>query len=376
MQIDVDPEKDFHVVINGVAKALSLDVLAEAYQADAIDDETLIWQEGLSDWMRLDTLLAVLGEQDQEQEAAVSSPTPPADPNNYWVMFAPDEVKSVPLEALADAHRLGVVDDETLVQAPGSSEWVPLVVIIAGFVINARRSVAPSQAPTQSMPTEQTMHQSAAYQPQNAPAPAGAVATYSTAPAYSVAPTYNAAPYSSLAPSALNTLAPTAANVGAAFLSVPPSARMPSGLDDLDFPAFKSSRSVWVKRSLIGVGAVAAAFGIYLGTSGSAGEVAARPAAAVAQGVSALPRPEADAPPSDWEKEKALLEEARRKDEVLAKAAKSPTANAFGTSLAGEPKAKQPASAPAKSKSQPKAKKAPVSANAGTGQYDPMNGAL
>lgn len=362
MQIDVDPEQDFHVVIDGAAKALSLDDLAEAYQADAISDETLIWQEGFDGWMRLDELLAVLGEQ---EEPAVSAPPSAADQGKYQVMVAPEEIKNMTLQTLVDAHRLGVVDDETLILKPGGSEWVPLAVVIAEFAMQARASLPPSQAPTQRAPvqhapTQHAAHQESAYQPPLATAPVAVVAS---------PPAQNPAPP--------NTFAPTASNVGPVSQGFRISPNPPPALDDLDFPEFQKSKSVWVKRSLVGVGALAAVFAVYQGTRDSAVEVTAQPVGAANQSEPAVPAAEADAEPSAWDREQALLEEARKKDEAAAKkAANSPTANAFGASLGGESTPNKPASAPAKSRSQKPKAKQPPSANTGKSQYDPMNGTL
>ncbi len=370
MQIDVDPEQDFHVAIDGVARALSLDDLAEAYQADAISDETLIWQDGLEGWMRLDELLAALAEQEQE-EPALRAPVSVADPNKYQVLVAPEEIKSMTLDTLVDAHRLGVVDDETLVLQPGGTEWVPLAVIIAEFAMQARASVPPSQAPTQRVPTQQApiqqapsqpaAHQQSAYQPQPTASPVAPPAS---------APMANPAPP--------NTFAPTASNVDSMYQEFRPSSNPAPVLDDLDFPELQKSKSAWVKRSLIGVGALVAVFAVYQATSNSEVEVAAQPDAASTESESAIPAAEVEAEPSAWEKEQALLDQARKKDEAAAKeAANSPTANAFGASLAGESSSNKPASAPAKSKSQKsKAKQAPSAANTGKNQYDPMNGTL
>lgn len=146
MQIELDPEKDFHVAIDGVVTALSLDALDEAYQADSISDETLIWQEGLDEWMRLDVLLASLSE--QEPDEAPGAPGPVLDENTYSVMVAPEDVRSMTLEVLGDAFRAGAVTEETLVWQPGYAEWVPLSVVIAA-VTHQHVSLAPSLAPTQ-----------------------------------------------------------------------------------------------------------------------------------------------------------------------------------------------------------------------------------
>ncbi len=403
MQIDVDPEQDFHVVIDGAPRALSLDDLAALYEADSIDDATLIWQDGFKDWMRLDVLLMALGEQDQQQEAPENAPASVAAPDTYWVQFGADDVRSLSLQSLADAHRKGVVGDDTMVQAPGASEWVPLAVIIASFATGAQSIV-----PMQSAPVQHTDYQQAHAAPSpvaSAPAPVGlapspmasapaplasAPAPLASAPAplgSAPAPLGSAPPsappasmpYASIAaPSAPNTLAPTAASVGAQLPSVPPSASSSLSLDDLDMPAFQNTRSLWIKRSVMAVGAVAAVFVAVQLASGDGSEATAQPVGAAAPSAPVKTTPEVEAEPSAWEKEKALLEEARRKDEAaLAQAANSQEASAFGASLAGEPKAKAPASSnKVRVKSPIKSKKSTSSSKADQRQFDPMNGAL
>lgn len=413
MQIDVDPDQDFHVAIDGVARALSLDALDEAYQANLITDETLIWQEGFKDWMRLDTLLATLGAQESEEPPA---PEPPAiDPHNYAVLVAPEEVKSMTLETLAQAHRAGAVHEETLVRPPGQSDWVPLAVVIASFSRQPQPGAAPIAAqPHSAQPSAPAYptaapaadpHAGAGYaapasqipsaaasltRPSAAAAPAASAApsssgaafssggvSHSGAASHSVAPTA-AAPsaHSSVAPAAFPSLAPTAASI-----APPPSgvglSGAGSGLDDLDFPAFQNSRAVWIKRSAVGLGAIAAVSVAFLAMSGSEEEATAQVDGVATKSVAAVSAPEPEAEPSAWEKEKALLEEARLKDEAAAReAASQPVADAFGASLAGDPKPKTTNSAPARNVPRPKAKKPAGPAKAKGSQYDPMNGAL
>ncbi len=370
----MDPELDFHVAIDGAPQALSLDDLAALYEADSIDDATLIWQEGFSDWMRLDALLAALSEQDQGGEATAGAPEPMVDPNNYWVQFGADDLRSLSLESLADAHRLGAVGDQTMVQAPGSNEWVPLAVIIANFASGSAQSVAPSSAQyVSAAPMQQPSYQSA---PPSA-APEAPAPSFAPSTPMASAPSASLPSASVPAVSAPNTLAPTAASVAAPLSGVSSSAELPLGLDDFEMPAFQNSRSVWIKRSLMGVGALVVVFGIIQLSGGEGAETTAQPVGAATPTTPVTTPPQVEAESSAWEKEKALLEEARRKDEeALAKAASSQEASAFGASLAGEPKAKATSPSSKRYKAPTKSKKSSKPAKADQRQFDPMNGAL
>jgi hypothetical protein len=373
MQIELDPEKDFHVVINGVATALSLDALDDAYQADSISDDTLIWQEGLDEWMRLDTLLVALS----EQEVAPSEQQPAAQEDNFSVMVAPDDIKAMTLEQLADAHRLGVVHEATPVWQPGTTDWVPLSVIIAGCAAGEHVSAAPSLPPTQQVAPAPSMHAGAApmaQAPSAAPsqAPGSLVSLPDPAPHSGFAAAPMSVPPSSIAPSAPNSLAPTAASIAPMSQGIGLAASADSLLDDLEFP--QPTGSPWIKRSLIGLGSLAAVFVIYQASSGSAGEEAPQVDGVAVQAVSAAAVVEEEkAEPSAWEQEQAMLEKARLADEAAAKDGSGSTADAFSARLAGEQETKKDTPARAKSKWRPKAKKASGSKSS---KYDPMNGAL
>jgi len=142
MSLDVNPDDEFHVVKADGVMALSLEELDAAYQRDSISEETLIWQEGLVEWMRLDTLLAALEEQD-----GPIAPAPPLPEDVYHVMVAPEEVKQMSLDLLADAYRLDVINDETLVWQTGFTEWLPLSLLI-GPEPESHVSIAPSLPPS------------------------------------------------------------------------------------------------------------------------------------------------------------------------------------------------------------------------------------
>jgi hypothetical protein len=377
MQIEIDPEQEFHVVIGGVAMALSLDALADAYQADSISDETLIWQVGLDEWMRLDTLLATLGAQEEPSSAMEAV----GGENSYSVMVGHEDIRTMSLEGLAEAHRAGFVNEGTPVWKVGTSDWVPLSVIIAGCATGEHVSVAPSR------PSQPAVHQSsvapvgAAYR---APAPSAAP---SLSPQYS-ASMHAPPPSSGLAaapvsaapsgfapaslPSAPSSLAPTAASIAPMSPSVGFSGSADLLLDDLEYPA--PTGSPWIKRSLLGLSSLAAVFVIYQASSGSVSDEASQLDGVAAQAmVAAAVVEEEKAEPSAWETEKAMMEKARLADEAVAKNGSGSTADAFGARLSGEPEPKKAAPARSKSKWQPKAKKTTGSKNS---QYDPMNGSL
>lgn len=367
MQIDVDPEQDFHVVIDGVVTALSLDGLDAAYQADKISDDTLIWQDGLDEWMRLDALLAALGEQEPEQEAAAPHvPEPTADAGSYSVLVAPNDIQNMSLDVLADAYRRGVVNDHTLVWQVGATDWIALSVVIAGFAANQQASQAPAPAP---------MQQSGPSVPapmQHSVPPTQMLSTPVVVQAPHVAP-------SALA-SAPNTLAPTAANISPMFPGGGVVGRPDLALDDLDVSALKGgSGATWLKRSLVAMGALGCVALVYQVSGGSGGQQPSQTSGVAAPAVSAAATPEVEAEPTAWEKEQALVEKARLADEAAAKAAANrPAADAFGARLTGEDKAKKvtPPRPKGRSTNQAKKKSSAASSNAGSGEYDPMNGAL
>lgn len=140
MSIAVNPDEPFHVVHQGNVIAVSLEQLATAYQDDQVADETLIWQEGFEEWMRLDTLLHTLEEQDGPVSAA-----PELAEDMFYVMIAPEEVKQMSLDLLADAYRLDVIDDDTLVWQPSFTEWLPISALLGPE--DAHVSIAPSMPP-------------------------------------------------------------------------------------------------------------------------------------------------------------------------------------------------------------------------------------
>lgn len=367
MSIAVNPDEPFHVVHQGNVIAVSLEQLDTAYQADQVADDTLIWQEGFAEWMRLDMLLHTLA----EQEGPVA-PMPEVADDIYYVLVAPEEVKQMSLDLLADAYRLEVIDDSTLVWQPGFTEWLPLSALLGAE--DEHVSIAPSMPP--------------AYNGGYAPA----------------APVYREAP----AP-VLN------------FGSMKP-------LDDSLAPAADWSilpqqpkTSPWYGRTLIGLGAMGAVFALYRSgalESGAEGPEAGSLMASVeskvgAPGVDttqgldrwlakledthglknlsettpvpgakdvALPAEAAPAAAADPSSPEPIAAgKASAEPAPAAQAPEKPVAGAaaaFSSSLSGAPK-KTVAQAPARKQVRAKSSSSGGKAKGGANHaYDPMNGAL
>jgi len=186
MSIEVNPDEDFHVVINGNVLALSLDALSAAYEGDVVEDESLIWQPGLGEWMRLDVVLQHL-----EQQEGPVAPSPELDQDTYYVQVAEDEVKQMTLDQLDTAYRVDIIDLSTLIWQPGYAEWIPLAVLLGDEAEQNHYSLAPSlAAPAPAAYQPAPASHAPSYYPQ-AVAPTYSAAP-SAAPAYSQAPAYSA----------------------------------------------------------------------------------------------------------------------------------------------------------------------------------------
>jgi hypothetical protein len=125
MAITVDPNEPFHVLLGGQVTPVSLDVLDTLYQADRIEESTLIWQQGLGAWLRLDVVLAEL-----EKEEPPAPQQREVEPDSYYVNFGDSDVRLLSLDQLSKFYDLEVIEDSTLVWQPGFAEWVPLAVLI------------------------------------------------------------------------------------------------------------------------------------------------------------------------------------------------------------------------------------------------------
>lgn len=410
MSIEVNPDEDFHVVINGNVLALSLDALSAAYEGEVIQDETPIWQPGLGEWMRLDTVLYHL----EQQEAA--QPSAPVDEDSFYVQLAEDEVKLMSLDQLDTAYRLDIVEDSTLVWQPGYAEWVPLAVLIGEDSAQDHYSLAPSlpaplPAPAPVAQSNYPAHSSfpaqPSYQAQSGFAPslppqANYAAATATAPSYIPSPTPSIAPLSG--PSAV----PHSLSAVASSYSYIP---------ELPEPAPKTSP--WYARTLIAAAALmalgvahrqGAGYELAAGMDGSSADKAwaarvGEPAAdtpyglnrwlgqlektyaldqlsetkavsespAVAPAPTTTPEPVAAAAEPSSADTKAPAKAPEPQAAAVSKTASSATA--FGAALSNQP-------APAKAKATatprkyaPAAKKSAPAKGKGNA-YDPMNGAL
>lgn len=402
MSIAVNPDEPFHVVHQGNVIAVSLDQLATAYQEDQVADETLIWQEGFEEWIRLDTLLHTL----EQQEGPVAAPPELAE-DIFYVMVAPDEVKQMSLDLLADAYRLEVIDDDTLVWQPSFTEWLPISALLGPE--DAHVSIAPSMPP--------------AYN--------GGYA--SAAP---VAPMSQEAPVPNFNSGTLNSGTPTSGSLNAGNFN---SGTLNSGtmntyrslntLDDSLAPAADWSiipqhrkASPWYGRSLVALAAAGAFFVIYRAGAMESGAEGPAPGSLLAQleskvgapgvdttqgldrwlaqleethGLSTLSEtdpissttsPAKSEEPAAGEQPKAAeapvaatdtTAPAKTEAEQAPKKTENSAAASFSSSLSGAPKKSATASAPARRQAQPAKSSSGTKWKGPAGSaYDPMNGAL
>lgn len=215
-QLVVDPEKDFHVVIQGQAVALSLDALASAYEGGVITEESLLWQPGFPEWLRLDFVLEQLDAGGEEQEEVAPSPSVPQ-VNLLSVQLAPGETKQMTVEQVHDGLRLGVVELEMLALQPGGIEWKPLGSFLSSIPAPA---VSNPFVPARQVSSPARL---APEQPKSVlPAPEAVSRGPSLAPPSRVPPPSPVAP--SMAPSrmAAPSLAPQSSGVGLAVSGVGP----------------------------------------------------------------------------------------------------------------------------------------------------------
>ncbi len=219
-RLEVNPEEEFHVVLHGQQTSLSLDALAEAYEADQINDETLIWQPSFPTWLPLARVLAELDSEDEQAGAPVAS----LPPGMYQVNVSPGEVRQMTFEQLKDALRLGALDPDSLVWQAGYTEWLPLSAVLAdknslehvsvhpsapGGVIVSQRPALRSDGPSLAPPAESRA---------TIPGP-GSIAPRAEAPSFSpAAPSFS--PAAASAP-------PPRRNDGPSLAPAAPSARPP-----------------------------------------------------------------------------------------------------------------------------------------------------
>ncbi len=98
-------------VAAGDVRTVTLDKLDDLYRYDVIDEQAFVWQTGMTQWVRLSTLLGV--------EA-----TEPEEP--FHVLLGPGNVKQLSLEQLDDFYRIEVIDENTLIWQKGMTEWQAL----------------------------------------------------------------------------------------------------------------------------------------------------------------------------------------------------------------------------------------------------------
>lgn len=249
MSIEVNPDEDFHVVINGNVLALSLDALSAAYEGEVIVDETAIWQPGLGEWMRLDTVLYHLEQQEPAQ------PSPEVAEDSYYVQLAPDDVKLMSLDQLDTAYRLDIVEDSTLVWQPGYAEWVPLAVLLGEDTAQDHYSLAPSlPAP---LPAPAPLQSNYAAQ-SNYPAQSGFAPSVPAQPSYAAAPSYAPAAAPSFIPFPSSPAPSVAPRSGPSAVpnSLSAVASNYSYIPELPEPPAKASP--WYARTLIAAAALMA----------------------------------------------------------------------------------------------------------------------
>ncbi|HMA96409.1 MAG TPA: GYF domain-containing protein [Polyangiaceae bacterium] len=116
-EIIVDEETDekeekWHVqVAEGDVRVVTLEKLDDLFRFDVIDQNTFVWQPGMSNWVRLSSLL---GASEPEQE------------DEFHVLFSPGNVRTLSLEQLDEFYRHSIIDEGTMVWRTGMREWQTL----------------------------------------------------------------------------------------------------------------------------------------------------------------------------------------------------------------------------------------------------------
>ena len=95
----------------GDVRVLSLEQLDDFFRLGVIDEETYVWQDGMSGWSQLS---AILGADEEEAN------------DTWYALLAPGEVKTLTLEQLDDFFRLDIIDERTPVWQEGMAQWLPL----------------------------------------------------------------------------------------------------------------------------------------------------------------------------------------------------------------------------------------------------------
>jgi len=137
-QFEVDPDQEFHVLLNGQTVALSLDALAEAYEGDVITESTLIFQPQFPQWL---PLASVLAELDSPGTAASMAPLMP---DTFQVLIEGQESKQMNYHSLRDAVRLGVIPLSARVWRPGFPAWAEAAQILGADAVAPQAVEAPA----------------------------------------------------------------------------------------------------------------------------------------------------------------------------------------------------------------------------------------
>ena len=120
-------------------KTWTLEQLDDFFRLGVIDEQTYVWQSGMKEWTRLESLLG--SEQDDSQD-------------DFWyALVGPGDVKTLSLEQLDDFYRLDIINERTPLWQPGMAQWLPLGTI-AGIEPAAAPPVStPVASEVRSVPT-------------------------------------------------------------------------------------------------------------------------------------------------------------------------------------------------------------------------------
>ncbi len=113
----------------GDVRVVSLDQLDDFYRLGVIDGQTRVWQTGMTEWVKLASLIGEESSQETEEL--------------WYATLAPGEVKQLTLEQLDDYYRFDLINERTLLWKAGMTQWLPLETV-AGIAAPATVSAAPS----------------------------------------------------------------------------------------------------------------------------------------------------------------------------------------------------------------------------------------
>jgi hypothetical protein len=115
--VDIEEDESWHVLVGpGDVRVVSLDQLNDMYRLDLIDEQTMVWQDGMQDWRGLgEVLQESAGDEELEEED-----------ESWHVLMGPSDVRVLSLDQLNDLYRLDLVDDQTMVWRDGMAGWLAL----------------------------------------------------------------------------------------------------------------------------------------------------------------------------------------------------------------------------------------------------------